>query len=81
MMGEAQIGYRSYLLRLWTGHQDNEPVWRVSLESVQTQQQWSFANLDDCSAFLKEQGKILSGADQNMDPQNEGDDPRLDGPL
>lgn len=80
-MSEAQIGYRSYLLRLWTGRQDDEPVWRVSLESVQTHQQWSFANLDDCFAFLKEQGKILSGTDQNMDPQNEGDGPRRDGPI
>ena len=80
-MSEAQIGYRSYLLRLWAGRQDDEPVWRVSLESIQTQQQWSFATLDDCFTFLQEQGKILLGSNQNMDPQNEGDDPRRDGPL
>lgn len=64
MMSEAQTGYRSYLLRLWIGHEDDEPVWRASLESVQTQQQWSFANLDDCFTFLQEQGNILSGSNQ-----------------
>ncbi len=75
-MSEAQIDYRSYLLRLWTGRQDDEPVWRVSLESVQTHQQWSFANLEDFFTFLQEQGKDYLGTNQNMDPQNEGDDPR-----
>ena len=62
-MSEAQTGYRSYLLRLWTGRQNDEPVWRVALENVQTHQQLSFANLDDCFAFLQEQGKVLSGAE------------------
>lgn len=65
MKREAQPGYRSYLLRLWIGHQGGAPVWRVSVESVQTQQQWSFANLDDCFAFFQEQGNILLGENQN----------------
>lgn len=77
-MVDAQAGYQSYLLRLWVQQREDKLVWRVALESVQDQGQWSFANLEDCFAFLQEQGKGSIGAHQVIDFQDEGDDPRLD---
>lgn len=74
MNNGTPAGYRSYLLRLWTGHQDDELVWRVLLESVQTHEQWSFASLDECFAFLQEQRKILSRYSRRVHAENEGDD-------
>ncbi len=71
-MTKPEEQYLSYLLRLWQSQRNGEFVWRASLESSQTGQQWVFANLDDCFAFLQEQGKILSESDQNTVSKHKG---------
>ena len=54
-MADEQAGYQSYLLRLWRANSGGQPVWRLSLESVQTGTCRSFATLEQLCAFLKEQ--------------------------
>ncbi|MCP4422166.1 MAG: hypothetical protein GY805_36605 [Chloroflexi bacterium] len=68
-MNETHCGYVSYLLRMWQVQENGDWVWRASLENSQTSQLDFFANLDDCFAFLHEQGEILSGADQQTYPK------------
>lgn len=45
-MEAAQRTYLSYLLRLWREERGHEGVWRASLESVQTGESRSFADVD-----------------------------------
>jgi hypothetical protein len=47
--------YRSYLLRLWRVERNGQPIWRASLESAQTGEQRTFADLAALWAFLAEQ--------------------------
>ena len=56
--------YISYLLRLWQEHgkeEDDQWIWRMSLESPQTGERMGFANLAELCAFLKEQTMHGSG--------------------
>ena len=64
-MNETHHGYVSYLLRLWQAQENGEWIWRASLESPQTSQQYLFATLDELWAFLYEQTK-LSGFSQGI---------------
>ncbi|MFQ5433852.1 MAG: hypothetical protein ACE5FD_03160 [Anaerolineae bacterium] len=52
-MNETDSGYVSYLLRLWQAEDNGVMVWRASLESSQTGQRWTFANMNDLMAFLQ----------------------------
>ena len=52
---QQTTGYRSYLLRLWCEQQDGNPVWRASLENVQSGQQHGFAGLEELLAYLMAQ--------------------------
>lgn len=44
--------YFSYLLRLWQERQEDNTVWRASLESVQTHDLHYFSTLEELVAFL-----------------------------
>jgi hypothetical protein len=68
-MPKDEPDYLSYLLRLWRVRDGEKPscgageahraeeqgIWRVSLHSVHTGEQQSFASLDDLFAFLQRQ--------------------------
>lgn len=52
--------YLSYLLRLWRVNDEEEAVWRASLESVDTGERKGFAGLEALFAFLREQTGVSS---------------------
>ena len=54
-MTQEPPAYRSYLLRLWRAERDGQPIWRASLESAQTGERRTFADLATLCAFLAEQ--------------------------
>jgi hypothetical protein len=47
--------YLVYLIRLRYANNDRDPVWRVSLESLDRAQQLTFRGLDDLVSFLQTQ--------------------------
>ena len=49
-----QLGYQSYLLRLWQVN-EGEEVWQASLESPRTGERLGFANLELMFDFLRRQ--------------------------
>ena len=52
-MGQEQLAYLSYLLRLWQTRSGDELVWRASLENARTGARRSFADPADMLSFLK----------------------------
>ncbi|MBN1922574.1 MAG: hypothetical protein JW892_15100 [Anaerolineae bacterium] len=58
---DNSLKYRSYLLRIWTTHSDNEEgiVWRGSLESSRTGARFGFSSLDELFAFIRAQTLLL----------------------
>ena len=54
-MSKQQPTAHSYLLRLWPTGPAGQPVWRASLEDVQTGERLGFANLEQLFVFLMEQ--------------------------
>lgn len=57
---EPHRHYRSYLLRMWRARDAGDGPWRASIESVQTGERVSFAELADLLAFLRRQTHDLS---------------------
>jgi hypothetical protein len=55
-----EIGYASYLLRVWWEGEGRE-AWQGELESIQSGQRWRFADLEAMFDFLRAQ---ILGADQ-----------------
>ncbi len=51
-MADESKDYISYLLRLWKTQEDGNPVWRASLQSVQTGERKMFADLSALFEFL-----------------------------
>jgi hypothetical protein len=80
-MSGKQVGYFSYLMRLWredgddmldpeskdVAPTDGRTVWRASLESALTGGWQTFANLDDLFAFLRRKTGAVS------DSENDGE--------
>jgi hypothetical protein len=61
-MDKEQPDYLSYLLRLWRVSDEEEAVWRASLESPHTGERRGFTNLTDLFTFLeKEVGPVAQG--------------------
>jgi hypothetical protein len=52
-MSKEQRRYISYLLRLWETEDNQEFVWRVSLESPHSGERMGFSSLADLCAFLE----------------------------
>jgi hypothetical protein len=55
----SELGYISYMLRLWQTRSGGRLVWRASLESPHTGVRKSFASLDEMFEFLW--GKVGAG--------------------
>ncbi len=66
-MTDPEKPYLSYLLRLWRVQNRDQPVWRCSLENVQTGEQRGFSSLEALCVFLDGQTNPLSGDDQAED--------------
>jgi hypothetical protein len=49
-----QMGYLSYLLRMWQTSDGEERTWCASLEQPGTEERQGFATLDDLFDFLRE---------------------------
>ena len=47
-----EVGYRSFLLRLWWVKQNGEHAWRASLEDPRTKQKHFFPTLETLCEFL-----------------------------
>jgi hypothetical protein len=45
-------GYRAYMLRLWRAREDEQRVWRFSLEDPTTGRRKGFADLDELMLHL-----------------------------
>ncbi len=54
-----EIGYRSFLLRMWYVKQNDELNWRASLENPRTGQQHFFATQEALDEFLHKLGEDL----------------------
>ena len=54
-MTERQGRYRAFLLRLWQERGEKEWIWRASLEDPHSNVRKGFPNLEQLSAYLKEQ--------------------------
>ena len=54
-MDKQQTTSFSYLVRLWATGANGQPVWRASLEDVQSGERRGFANLEQLFVFLMEQ--------------------------
>jgi hypothetical protein len=54
-MNEESNVYHAYLLRLWRAQSQGQTQWRASLESPHTGERQSFASLEHCLAYLREQ--------------------------
>jgi hypothetical protein len=62
-----EMGYRSFLLRLWCAKQNSELTWRVSLENPRTGQKHVFISLETLHEFLKDLGKVLESEMEEKD--------------
>jgi hypothetical protein len=59
-MTQKRHDYRSYLLRLWRAGEEDEAVWRASLERSDTHRRHGFASLEELFEFLRaETGALL----------------------
>ncbi|MCK5646645.1 MAG: hypothetical protein KAH97_07675 [Anaerolineales bacterium] len=50
--GFCEMGYRSFLLRLWQVDTEGKRAWRFSLENSVTGERRGFANLGELLVFL-----------------------------
>ena len=66
-MVQEEIGYRSFLLRMWCVKQDHELTWRASLENPRTGQQHFFSTQDALDEFLHQMGEELRGEMEKKD--------------
>ena len=51
----GEMGYRSFLLRLWPVDAEGKRAWRFSLENSATGERRGFANLGELLVFLLEE--------------------------
>ncbi len=66
-MLQGEIGYRSFLLRLWCAKHNGEHTWRASLEDPRTGQKHFFSNLEALHEFLLKLGEVLEGEVEEKD--------------
>ncbi len=51
-INSGEMGYRSFLLRLWRVDSEGKRAWRFSLENSATGERRGFANLGELLVFL-----------------------------
>jgi hypothetical protein len=54
-----EVGYRSFLLRMWCSMQNHQVTWRASLEDPRTGQQHFFTSKEALDEFLRILGEQL----------------------
>jgi hypothetical protein len=54
-----EMGYRSFLLRVWYFKQNGELTWRASLENPRSGQKHVFTSLETLHEFLSNLGEVL----------------------
>ena len=57
-MDSSKSSYLSFLIRLWQVGSGNDRVWRITLESPQTREHWSFVSLEALVDFLEQQTRF-----------------------
>ena len=62
-----EMGYRSFLLRLWCVKQNGELTWRASLENPRTGQKHVFTSLEALHEFLSNLGEVLENEMEEKD--------------
>jgi hypothetical protein len=62
-----EMGYRSFLLRLWYFKQNGELAWRASLENPRTGQQQFFSTQEYLVEFLRKLGKEMESEMEKRD--------------
>jgi hypothetical protein len=62
-----EMGYRSFLLRLWCVKQNGELTWRVSLENPRTGQKHFFSSLEALHEFLRNLREVLESEMEEND--------------
>ena len=72
-MNKQHTGAHAYLLRLWPTGAAGLPVWRASLENIQTSERLGFATLEQLFVFLMQQAE-QGGEAPNMQAQSEPPD-------
>lgn len=70
-MLEKQRRYQSYLLRLWAAGEEENTIWRASLEDPLTGQRRGFASLDDLFDFLRQQTRGSDDIERRMNEQSQ----------
>ncbi len=58
-MIKEEIGYRSFLLRLWIIKHNGKHIWRASMEIPRSGEQQSFSSLDELIRFLQNLLEIM----------------------
>jgi len=59
----GEMGYRSFLLRLWRVDTEGKRAWRFSLENSVTGERRGFANLGELLVFLLDE--VCDGQDDD----------------
>ena len=52
--------YHAYLIRLWAAHEQDQVVWRASLENPRTRELLGFTSLERLFAFLQDQTALFT---------------------
>jgi hypothetical protein len=52
-MPDKTADYASYLLCVWLGNEEGNPVWRASLESTRDPERRNFTNLGELIVYLQ----------------------------
>ncbi len=60
-----EIGYRSFLLRLWIIKHNNKRICRASMENPRSGEQQSFSSLDELIKFLQNLLEIMEREVEN----------------
>lgn len=70
-MSERQTRYVSYLLRLWQDNDDQNPMWRASLQNSLTGERMAFASVDQMFAFVHRQLGLARNKRDNGQPDGD----------
>jgi hypothetical protein len=63
----GEMGYRSFLLRMWCVKQNDNLTWRFSLENPRTGQKHMFSSLDALQEFLIDLEQVLESEMEKPD--------------
>jgi hypothetical protein len=69
-MGRETRAYFSYLLRLWKADENDETVWRCSLQEVHTGKVRGFATLSDLDCYLQSRTRLAEDTDEEVMPND-----------